>query len=117
MKDEILAGLRNAMERGQSLETATQSFINAGYNPQEVREAARSLSGGVSEIIYPNSAGEDAGKRETPDRQMLPRENPYFMNKRRNGNGSRILVIGLIIISLLVFLGALGYLLYSLVLQ
>lgn len=51
MKEDILAGLRNALERGQSLESASQSFINAGYNPRDVQEAASSISQGVTSII------------------------------------------------------------------
>lgn len=53
-KDEISAGIKNALERGESLEQAVQSFINAGYNPVEVREIASNTTGGVSKIInYP----------------------------------------------------------------
>ena len=49
MKDEVTAGLKNAIERGESIERATQSFINAGYNPVEVKQAADSLTrGGIS---------------------------------------------------------------------
>ena len=43
-RDEIAAGIRNALERGSSLEEAVQSFINAGYNPNEVEEAASVFS-------------------------------------------------------------------------
>jgi hypothetical protein len=43
MKDELIAGLKNALERKQSLDQAMQSFINAGYNEAEVREASRSF--------------------------------------------------------------------------
>ncbi len=42
--EEIIGGLRNAVERGASLEQAVQSFISAGYNPIEVKQAAQSLS-------------------------------------------------------------------------
>lgn len=42
--DDIKGGLRNAVERGESLEKAKQSFINAGYNSLEVEQAARGLN-------------------------------------------------------------------------
>jgi len=45
IKEEIAAGIKNAIERGDSLEKAKQSFINAGYNPQEVEQAAASIGG------------------------------------------------------------------------
>ncbi|MFH1802141.1 MAG: hypothetical protein ABH864_01680 [archaeon] len=51
MRDEIIAGLRNAVARGQNLEQAAQSFINAGYNPQEVKAAYQVLSSGASNTI------------------------------------------------------------------
>jgi hypothetical protein len=52
MQDELVAGIKNAMERGESLEQAIQSFINAGYNPAEVRAAGSMLSDGASKIAY-----------------------------------------------------------------
>lgn len=59
MKEELISGLQNAVERGATLEAAVQSFINAGYNPQEVREAARNFSSGVSTML---NYSPDAGK-------------------------------------------------------
>ncbi len=50
MNDEILSGLKTARERGFSLEESVQSFINAGYNTAEVREAASFLSKGFSPL-------------------------------------------------------------------
>ncbi len=44
MIEEIAMALRNALERGHGLEESVQSFINAGYNPIEVKQAAQSLS-------------------------------------------------------------------------
>jgi hypothetical protein len=37
VNEEILGGIKNAMERGSSFEQAVQSFINAGYNQNEVQ--------------------------------------------------------------------------------
>jgi hypothetical protein len=41
MRDDIYGGLKNALERGASLDQAVRSFVNAGYSEPEVREAAR----------------------------------------------------------------------------
>ena len=49
-REDIIAGLRNALERGFSLEQAVQSFINAGYYPMDVQEAAK-VFGSVSNIV------------------------------------------------------------------
>ncbi len=56
-KEQILAGLKNAIERGYSLELAKQSFINAGYNPRDIEEAANELSGVISS--YPQMQQEE----------------------------------------------------------
>ena len=41
--EDIIGGLRNAIVRGQTLQQAMQSFINAGYAKEDVEEAARNI--------------------------------------------------------------------------
>lgn len=43
-REDIIGGLKNALARGQPLQSAIQSFLNAGYAKEDVEEAARSLS-------------------------------------------------------------------------
>ncbi|MBU2104154.1 MAG: hypothetical protein KKF67_00040 [Nanoarchaeota archaeon] len=44
MVDQALVeGLKNALTKGESLQSAMQSFLNAGYNSSEVEEASRNL--------------------------------------------------------------------------
>ena len=40
---ELIGGLKNALERGEKLEKAKQSFINAGYNIAEVEAAIKKM--------------------------------------------------------------------------
>ena len=47
---EITEGLRQAIERGESLESAKLSFINAGYSKEDVEDSARVLGGVISEL-------------------------------------------------------------------
>ena len=111
MKNEILAGLKNAIDREQSMEQAVQSFINAGYNPQEVKEVARTLSSGASEIIYSDDETEaDNYSAEKDQTSQIPKS----FNNQRERKGRKILLTGIIIIALLVFLGALAYLIFNL---
>lgn len=105
MKDEIYSGLKNSIERGFSLEESIQSFINAGYNPQEVREAGKMLSTGVSDIVFQNPSPQQKENNLLPP---LPQED-LGVQKKKN----KILII-LIIISGLIFLGAIGFLVYVL---
>lgn len=43
-KQELIGGLKNAVERGEPIVKAKQSFINAGYKQQEVEMAAQKIS-------------------------------------------------------------------------
>ena len=43
-EDEIRGGLSNALDRGEDLPLAMQSFLNAGYTSQEVELASRKLN-------------------------------------------------------------------------
>jgi hypothetical protein len=65
MNEEILAGLKNAKNHNFTLEQASQSFINAGYNPVEVKEAADFVLRGISPL--PTMI-----KEETPSAGALP---------------------------------------------
>ncbi|MEK6913188.1 MAG: hypothetical protein AABW47_00770 [Nanoarchaeota archaeon] len=52
MNDEILGGLKSALERGESLKRAMMTFFNAGYKREEIEEAARNLN---AQGIQPSS--------------------------------------------------------------
>lgn len=65
-KEDIIGGLRNAIERGESLESAMQSFVNAGYNANEVKEAAQSMGFGVGGTTIVNSPSPEA-----PDNKIV----------------------------------------------
>jgi hypothetical protein len=49
MNEEILGGLRLALERGESLKKAMVTFLNSGYKREEIEEAAKALTEPVSE--------------------------------------------------------------------
>ena len=44
VREDLVGGLRSAMEHGESLQQAMQAFYNTGYNKQDIQEAARYLS-------------------------------------------------------------------------
>jgi len=44
-RQDIVEGLKNALERGYSIDIAVSSFINAGYNRQDVEDSAKSFGG------------------------------------------------------------------------
>lgn len=43
VKEELIWALKNAIERGESLEIAKISLLNAGYASQDVEEAAEKI--------------------------------------------------------------------------
>ena len=43
VKEDIIAGLKSAVSRGESLENAMMSFFNSGYLRQDIEEAAISM--------------------------------------------------------------------------
>lgn len=51
MRDDIYGGLRNALERGSSIEQAIESFVSAGYNRKEVMETANQITGNSPESV------------------------------------------------------------------
>lgn len=136
MREDIVAGLRNALEHGASLEQAVQSFINAGYNAIEVRQAAQTLSAGVTSIINPESR--QISPQITPSlvtysqqiqqptsqfQQQIPRtsvqQNPYAnvrrlneirqIPRRKNRHG---VLIAILIVILLLLLGGLVFMIF-----
>jgi hypothetical protein len=101
VKDDLAAGLKVAMQRGDNLEKAMQSFINAGYNPQEVRAAGNLVSQGASHIVQPKAV-------EKKPTENPPKSLPAAPQKKVEKKS-------IIILGLLIFSGAIGYLVYTLV--
>jgi hypothetical protein len=141
MREEIIAGLQNAVARGQTLEQAAQSFINAGYNPQEVKAAYQMLSSGASNVItnanMPSGPGVNVQQNIHPLNygnrpQQLPQGYPQMQQpvqmqqsaapsaplnnppEKKKGGGGAVVMIIMIIFAALILLGALGYLFYIL---
>jgi hypothetical protein len=72
MNEEIIAGLKNAMERGASVEDAARSFINAGYNASEVNESAAFLSQGAKPLPKPVASFGSEQEMPVPETPSVP---------------------------------------------
>ena len=104
-KPEIVAGIKNAVERGSSLEKAKQSFINAGYNKADVEDSAKSLSGVISRIPEQPRPIEPSSKT-APAPTPTPAPSPEIsVSKEEKGLRSKKLVIILIIVLLVLIAG------------
>jgi len=72
MREDIVAGLKNAFERGESMEKAVNAFINAGYNQNEVEEAAKSLGFLYSQQQTPQSSSSEPAQQNQQKLQFQP---------------------------------------------
>ncbi len=79
-KPEIVAGLKNAMDRGVSLEEAIQSFINSGYSKDDVLESADYLKGSPQLLmqVTPPDQTEEKPKKPRFDEE----KRGFFQNIR-----------------------------------
>ncbi len=111
VNQEIFFGLKSALERGQTLKRAMFSFYNAGYEKQEIEEAARELRGeGATsmpseKLEAPSSKViEKAMKQATQEISKVSHQvSSYGELKTKNGN----LAIIILIVVLVLLLGAL----------
>jgi len=53
VREDILAALKNAVERNESIEDAKQSLVNSGYTLQEVEEAICIIMSEEKESVLP----------------------------------------------------------------
>ena len=94
---ELIGGLKNATERGETLMKAQQSFINAGYSKEEVIAAARKVSAGEPQkktSVPTNPQAQPAAK--VPEKISVPGKK----------EASKTIKIILIVASALVLIGA-----------
>ncbi len=67
-KEEIVAGLKNTMDRGYTLEQAVYSFINAGYTKEDVLDSAERLKRQPI-LTMQVTAPEEVKEKKKPDRE------------------------------------------------
>ena len=111
MKDELIYGIRNSMERGFSMEESIASFVNAGYNPGEVDEAAKIVSGAspLPQIRIQESQPVSAMPEGIPGAPAPQTSSETPASPQKAGKG---LVIAIIIL-LIIVLASLGYVVYK----
>ena len=129
MREDIIAALKNALERGESLERAMQSLINAGYNPIEVRQAGESLMQGAMSVSNPEAERvrqlPQPPRAQWPSQQMSqqlqqPIQNTYLrrleeirpMPEVKRGHKKRAVLIIVLIFILLLLIGGLIYMIF-----
>ncbi len=73
-EQELIGGLQNALLRGESIAKAKQSFISAGYKPQEIEAAAQNINI-TSKIAQQTSASLNPIKQQSQSSTTTPKPN------------------------------------------
>jgi len=111
---DIASGIKNALERGENLEQAKQSFLNAGYKKEEVEAASREIYGQRQEVPWQENHESEWNRKTSFDFNEAPE--PEKINNGENHENTRHdegdspkknLLLIFIIISVLVLTGAL----------
>lgn len=119
---EILGGLKLAVERGENLTAAMNSFLNAGYKKAEIEEAARNFKKDngqtpnkqtqgktneeeVQEPQKKSAKKKSASVKKTTKKKSKKRVSNYEGNKKPKGT-PKWLIISIIIVSM-ILVGAL----------
>ncbi len=109
MREDIAGGLKNALDKGENLEKAIRSFINAGYSEKEVRDAASYASEGTLESLQKITPKDI--KKEKPTIKKLEKKSISKNSKSRRKSkisgkiillgGSLIILVGVLITTLI----------------
>lgn len=105
VREDILGGLKNALERGETLQEAKDSFISAGYSKSDVEEASLIL-----EKVQTKKAEMPAiytGVLQTQEAKPGQKEKPLPQIKVKS-KFQWYLIVPIILVS-----AAIAYLLYS----
>lgn len=103
--EEIIGGLVNAVERGESLQDAMQTFVNAGYDAQFLLKVAQrayydgkipSFDSSQDNKIQENSSNKKENKRKIFD---------FKDNKQKKFYLILMIIIGVIVLGGALFLG------------
>jgi hypothetical protein len=96
----IIGGLKNALERGSSLEKAKESFITAGYDAADVEEAANSI-GEKKPVKQVVPAQLLAALSKTPEKPLPELPKAGAIKPKKKGGFLKYMII---VIAVIVFL-------------
>jgi hypothetical protein len=113
-EQELIGGLKNALDRGESLEKAKQSFLNAGYKSNEINAAVQKMPMANSQIVKP-AEPKNKIKALIPQPQIQPKQEmkPVVQSSTTTTNppvqpkeASKTFIIILISLAVIVLIGA-----------
>lgn len=95
MKEEIVEGLKNALSHGASLDNAVRSFLAAGYSPNDVNEAALSLTSGTLSMTSQQRAQPPSSSQAPQAPQFISQPN---QEKKETPKWLKVSIIVMLII-------------------
>jgi len=109
----LIGGLRNAVERGETLEDATQSFINAGYSEAEVSEASHQIDRVASQIPMQNNESSNTipsgiDNVRVPKIVANPLPNNFVSNVPKKSSKKLMIILGIVAVIILAVAAFLG---------
>lgn len=97
---ELIGGLKNALEKGENLENAKQSFINAGYKKEDVEKASH-------QVHQAYSSTEQVQKH--PEKQQPQKEQNKLPEQPKKSNKKLYIILAIISALILLAAGILGF--------
>ncbi len=109
MREDIAGGLKNALDKGENLENAIKSFINAGYLEKEVRDASRYVSQGTLESLQKIKSLKIKPEKPLIKKLEKPRTSKRGKSRKKTKisgkiiflSGSLLILIGILTISII----------------
>lgn len=96
-KEEIISGIKNALARGESIEKIVQSFVNAGYNADTVRQAAGEINLGVTGSLL----RDESESEFPPPLAEQQQQNPPISEKSGKKFPWKIILLIIVLIALI----------------
>ncbi len=104
---EIVGGLKNALDRGETLAKAKQSFLSAGYKAAEIDAAVQKMPATTSQISKPVTAPDQTTATPPAARgvKSLPTKSPQKIPGQKKQISKKFTIV-LISLAVLVLIGA-----------
>lgn len=117
VRQDIVAGLKLAIEKGESLMQAMITFYNSGYKKEEIEEAAQVVQQGQTQTPQqlnqqnqqPTQVNETPTKQTIAPQKVLPVNNTQNISSYgvKKNSKTTIIVLGAILAFLLILLASL----------
>jgi hypothetical protein len=118
-RTDLMGALKTAQDKGISLEVAKQSLLNAGYDSQDIEDSVQALAKGESpyakQALKPLPTLPGAKPQTPPAQPGKPAAQPPALPGQKKKTSPMLILA--IVFSSIAIAGALGYLLYAMLLS